>query len=199
MLENELYPYTFTFKVTTFHNDFEVKDVTGEVRAYVKQKLLKLKEHVKVYSDTSQQQLIYEIKADRWLDFNASYRFLQADGTSIGRIVRKGWRSLWKVAYDLYDHLDQPDLSIHEKNPWVRVGDALFSEIPILGILTGYVFNPTYLVTRPDGTLVCTFKKRPSFFGRKFELYKEADFEEGEENRVQLGLMMMVLLERRRG
>ena len=32
MLENELYPLTFKFNITTFHNDFTVKDVTGETR-----------------------------------------------------------------------------------------------------------------------------------------------------------------------
>lgn len=199
MIEDALYPYTFTFKITTLHNDFVVRDFTGETHAYVKQKLLKLKEQVKVFKNESQQELIFEIKADRWLDFNASYCFIQPDGSSMGRLVRKGWRSVWRAAYELYDEHDQQDLIIHEKNPWVRLGDALFSELPFVGILTGYVFNPTYLVTRPDGTLVCTFKKNASFFGRKFELFKETDFETGEETRIQLGLMMMVLLERRRG
>lgn len=199
MIEDALYPYTFTFKITTLHNDFVVRDFTGETHAYVKQKLLKLKEQVKVFKDESQQELIFEIKADRWLDFNASYSFIKPDGSSVGRLVRKGWRSVWRAAYELYDEHDQQDLVIHEKNPWVRLGDALFSELPIVGILTGYVFNPTYVVARPDGTLVCTFKKKASFFGRKFELFKETDFEMGEETRIQLGLMMMVLLERRRG
>ena len=46
---------------------------------------------------------------------------------------------------------------------------------------------------------ICTFKKAPSFFGRKFELYKENEFQQGEEERIKLGLTMMVLLERRRG
>jgi len=37
------------------------------------------------------------------------------------------------------------------------------------------------------------------FFGRKFSLIKENPFEQGEEERIKLGLMMMVLLEKRRG
>ena len=75
----------------------------------------------------------------------------------------------------------------------------MLSEIPILGIFTGYLFNPKYNLTRQDGTLVCSFKKNASFFGRKFTLNKEAEFEDGEEDRILLGMMMMVLLERRRG
>jgi uncharacterized protein YxjI len=199
MLENELYPYTFTFRISTLHNDFTVRDFTGQTHYFVKQKLFKLKEHVKVFTDDSQQQIAFEIKADRWLDFNSAYSFIRPDGSTLGRVVRKGWRSIWKAAYELYDEQDHQDLIIHESNPWAKVGDSLLSEVPILGILTGYLFNPVYHINRPDGTLVCSFKKKPSFFGRKFELYKEAEFETGEEMRIQLGLMMMVLLERRRG
>ena len=114
-------------------------------------------------------------------------------------MARKGWRSLWKAQYELYDERDVQDLIIQEKNAWTKVGDAVLSEIPILGIFTGYFFNPSYTVKRPDGTLVATFKKEASFFGRKFHLYQEAAFEQGEEQRIQLGLMMMALLERRRG
>jgi hypothetical protein len=47
--------------------------------------------------------------------------------------------------------------------------------------------------------LVATFSKRPSFFGRQFSLTQDAPFEKGEEQRIHLGLMMMALLERRRG
>jgi hypothetical protein len=113
--------------------------------------------------------------------------------------VRKGWRSIWKASYDIYDQNDKPDLHIKEANPWAKVFDSLLSEIPILGIFTGYLFNPKYNLTRQDGTLVCSFKKNASFFGRKFTLNKEAEFEDGEEDRILLGMMMMVLLERRRG
>jgi hypothetical protein len=66
-------------------------------------------------------------------------------------------------------------------------------------MFTGYLFNPTYVLTRPDGTLVAKLKKNPSLLGRKFTVSKESDFQTGEETRILLGLMMMILLERRRG
>lgn len=195
----DFYPYDFTFKITTFHNDFTVKDATGNTKAYVKQKLFKLKEHVKVFTDESEKEISYEIKADKWLDFNTAYSFLKPDGTSIGRIVRKGWKSIWKAHYELFDERDQQDLIIHEKNPWTKVFDSLLGELPIVSIFTGYFFNPSYTVKRPDGTEVCVFSKRKSFFGRRFKLEKMAEFEPGEEQRVLLGIMMMIMLERRRG
>ena len=88
---------------------------------------------------------------------------------------------------------------IEEEKPWVKVMDALLSEIPILTMFSGYFFNPKYTVKRPDGTLVARVSKQKSFFGRKFTIDKLAEFESGEELRILLGSMMMLLLERRRG
>lgn len=198
-LDNVFYPYNFTFKIGTIHNDFVAKDATGNTKAFVKQKIFKLKEHVEVFSDETRSTILYNINANKWLDFNTTYSFKDSNGNSVGRLARKGWRSLWKASYELYDERDQQDLVIQEKNAWVKVMDGLLSEIPVLGMFTGYFFNPSYLVSRPDGTLVATFTKQASFFGRKFKLEQDAAFEEGEEQRIHLGLMMMALLERRRG
>ncbi len=198
-LDNVFYPYDFSFKIGTIHNDFIAKDATGITKAFVKQKLFKFKEHVEVFSDETRSEILFDIRANKWLDFNTTYSFTNASGENVGRLARKGWRSIWKASYELYDERDQQDLVINEKNAWVKVMDAVLSEIPVLGIFTGYLFNPSYTVKRPDGTLVATFTKQPSFFGRKFKLTQDAAFEAGEEQRIQLGLMMMALLERRRG
>lgn len=198
-LDNVFYPYDFSFKIGTIHNDFIAKDATGVTKAFVKQKLFKFKEHVEVFADESRAELLYDIRADKWLDFNTTYTITDSGNQHIGRLARKGWKSLWKAAYELYDEKDQQDLVIQEKNAWVKVADGLLSEVPLVGMFTGYFFNPSYTVKRPDGTLVATFTKKASFFGRKFQLTQDAPFETGEEQRIQLGLMMMALLERRRG
>lgn len=199
LLEQNYYPIHLTFRIATLHNDFTAIDSIGNVRAYAKQKMFRLKEHVQIFADTSQTELKYEIRANKWLDFNTSYSFADASGNNLGRVVRKGWRSIWKASYLIFDEHDNQDLEINEKNAWVKVWDSLLSEIPIVGIFTGYLFNPSYTIKRPDGTIVCTLKKEPSFFGRKFKLENDAVFEKGEEDRILLGVMMMVLLERRRG
>ena len=198
-LDNVFYPYNFTFRIGTIHNDFIAKDATGNTKAFVKQKLFKFKEHVEVFSDESRSERLYEIRADKWLDFNTTYTITGTNDRHMGRLARKGWRSLWKASYELYDEKDQQDLVIQEKNAWVKVADSVTSEIPLVGIFTGYIFNPSYTVKRPDGTLVATFTKKPSFFGRNFQLVQDAPFENSEELRIQLGLMMMALLERRKG
>jgi uncharacterized protein YxjI len=198
MISNQ-FPIRLTFKIGTFSNDFVAQNANGETIVYVRQKLLKLIEQVDVFESEAQSELLYTIRANRWIDFTATYTFTNKLGTEIGRIVRKGWSSLWKAHYEIYDEKQLLDLTVREENPWAKVFDSLLSEIPILGIFTGYLFNPKYNLTRQDGTLVCSFKKNASFFGRKFTLNKEAEFEDGEEDRILLGMMMMVLLERRRG
>ncbi len=193
------FPLDFTFKITTITNDFRVHDATGAEVAFVRQKLFKLKEEVQVFNNESRSQLNFTVKANTWLDFSASYVFYDNKQLELGRIVRRGWKSLWKSAYDIYDERQQQDFSVNEENPLVKVFDGLFGELPILGMFTGYFFNPTYLVTRPNGTAIARLSKVKSFFGRRFTVNKLAEFETGEENRLLLGLMMMILLERQRG
>ncbi len=198
-MKNLQFPLQFTFKISTFANDFVAKDANGQTISYIKQKMFKLIEDVSIYNDESKSQVEYSIKADRWLDFSAAYNFTNSVGNYLGKVARKGWASIWKARYEIYDENNLQDLLIQEEKPWVKVADALLIEIPFLGILSGYLFNPSYLVTRPDGKPVIRLKKESSFFGRKFSVTKLNEFEKGEEERVVLGLMMMILLERRRG
>ncbi len=193
------FPLHLTFKIATFANDFIATDANGQTLAYVRQKMFKLKEEVNLFTDDTKSELKYSIKADRWLDFSASYRFEDASGKNLGRVARKGWRSFWKAKYEIYDIDDNQDLIIEEANAWIKVADSALGEVPVLGMLTGYFFNPTYNVTRPSGEIVAKLKKEPSFFGRRFKVEKLMELEEIEEERILLGLMMMILLERRRG
>lgn len=199
MNEKIIYPLDLKFNIASLANDFTATDAEGLTIAYVRQKMFKLKEKVTVFSDKTKTVKKYQIKADKWLDFNTSYNFTNSEGRELGRVARKGWKSIWKVKYELYDETDKQDLIIKEENAWVKVFDSLLGEIPILGIFTGYLFNPKYSITRPDCTIVARLSKQKSFFGRHFTIDKLTDFEEGEELRVFLGSMMMLLLERRRG
>jgi uncharacterized protein YxjI len=198
-MEQIQFPLNFEFKITTFSNDFTVADAKGQTFAYVRQKMFKFIEDVQVYSSESKEQLIYNINADRWLDFNAAYSFTNTAGHELGKLVRKGWRSMWKARYHIIDENQQNLYDINEESVWVRVMDNFLGEIPILNFFTGYLFNPTYLVTDNQGNLVLKLIKKPSFFGRKFELVKTAEFDKENTDKVILGLMMMILLERRRG
>jgi hypothetical protein len=193
------YPIELSFKISTLANDFVAKDASGTTIAYVRQKMFKLIDEIVVFADESKSKELYRIAANKWLDFSATYNFTTSDGKEIGKVARKGWRSVWKARYEVFAPSGEPSLLIQEENPWTKVLDALLNEVPILNLFSGYMFNPGYTVSRTDGTQVVLLKKQPSFFGRKFRIIKHADFLDGEEERTLLALMMMILLERRRG
>ena len=193
------FPLELRFKIGTFANDFVATDAGGQTLAYVRQKMFKFIEEIEVFSDDSKSTKLYTIKANKWIDFSASYIFTNRDGKELGRVARKGWASLWKARYEVFDQEQNPDFLIQEENAWVKVLDSLLGEVPILNFFTGYLFNPKYIVTRPDGTEIARLTKEPSFFGRKFSIDKLDEFEAGEGERLLLSLMMMILLERRRG
>ncbi|WP_340202501.1 hypothetical protein [Ascidiimonas sp. W6] len=198
-MQNLQFPIKFTFKISTLSNDFTAIDARGKMVAYVRQKMFKFKEDVLIYSDTSKSKINYRIKADRWLDFSVAFSFFDTDGTEFGKVVRKGWRSIWKAEYELIDESANSQYLIKEENAWVKVLDSILGGIPILGIFSGYFFNPSYAVTNKKGEIIVRLKKEASFFGRKFEVTKLKNIDNDDDDRIMLGLMMMILLERRRG
>jgi len=193
------YPLNFQFKVTSLANDFNVTDSKGQSLAYVRQKMFKLKEAISVFSNESKTELLYKINADRIIDFNASYSFTNANEEVIGRVGRKGAKSLLKAHYEIFNNENKQEFLINEENPWAKVGDAVLGEIPVVGMFTGYFCNPRYAIKRADGTIVARLSKEASFMGRKFKLEKLAEMKDGEGERMVLAIMMMSLLERRRG
>ena len=81
----------------------------------------------------------------------------------------------------------------------MEVLDTVLAEIPFIGIVTNYVFNPSYVLINLEGQPVIRLKKKPSFLGREFELEQLGSLDADDDDRVLLGLMMMILLEKRRG
>ncbi|SEW48157.1 hypothetical protein SAMN05421841_3734 [Chryseobacterium wanjuense] len=200
VLNNLNYPLDFKFKITTLASDFNITDKNGNYVAYVRQKMFKLKEDVVIFNDESKSKELFRIRANKWIDFNASYSINEvATGKNFGRLARKGMRSLWKSTYNILDENDQQKFTITEDNAWTKFFDGLVSEIPIIGMFTGYFLNPAYTVRGIDGKEYFKLKKMPSFFGRRFQLDRMIDIDDEDESLVILSFLMMVLLERARG
>jgi len=196
------YPLQLSFKLLALARQISVRDARAQLVFYVRQKALKLKESVTVFGDEGQTLPRYTIQADRVLDFNARYNFADTEGRRLGSLRRRGMRSIWKAHYEIYDEADRLVLEIKEENAWTKVADALLGEIPIVGMFTGYLFHPAYLLTRPSdppGTAALRLVKQPAFFEGKFTLTKHADLTPPDETRALLALLMMILLERARG
>lgn len=200
ILKNLNYPLDFKFKISTLSSDFNITDKNGNYVAYVRQKMFKLKEDVIVFSDESKTQELFRIKADRWLDFNASYSMTDlVSGKNYGRLARKGMRSIWKATYDVVDENDTIKFVITEDNAWTKVWDSIVGEIPIIGMFTGYFLNPSYSVKDANGKAYFRLKKMPSLIGRRFQLDRLIDIDDEDESLVVLSFLMMVLLERAKG
>lgn len=194
------YPLMINFKIFTIAPQVSVTDAAGNLVCFVQQKLFRFKEQVTVYRDQSKTALFCDINADRIIDFSAFYRFTDPEGNELGGVRRKGWKSIWKAHYELVDENKQQTMSIQEENPMAKVMDSLLGEVPVLGMFSGYLFNPKYLVTAMDGTPVMRISKERSFLETGFRLDALVQgLDPVEELRILMGTLMMIFLERARG
>jgi hypothetical protein len=192
------YPLGLNFKIMALAPQISVTDASGQQVFYVKQKLFKLKEAVTVFADAAQTRPLYTINADRIIDFSAQYHFTDLMGMPLGSVKRDGMKSLWRSRFNILNG-SSPNLVIREENPWIKVVDGLVGQIPVVGMFSGYLLHPAYLVSREDNTGVMRLVKMPAFFEGKFKIDKLAELSQAEETRILLSLLMMVLLERSRG
>jgi hypothetical protein len=196
------FPLTLNFKILALGPQIYVRDAGGQEIMYVHQKAFKLKEDINVYSNSSKSQVLFNIKADRILDFSGNYRFTDANGNSFGGVKREGMRSLWKASFNVMDDAGQVVGHIKEDNAWIKVIDAIVGQIELLGMFSGYFFNPTYTTYRGAGleSPVLHIKKEPAFLEGKFTIRAGATpSNPTEQTRWVLSALMMLLLERMRG
>lgn len=193
------YPVELSFKILALASQIYIRDANGNIFGYVKQKLFKLKEDIQVFADENKTQMRFSIKADRIIDFSANYSFTDANGNFLGSIKRQGMRSIWKANYMIFDSSNQQVMEIHEENGWIKVIDSMVGQIPVLGMFTGYLFNPAYIVSRMNSETVLRLQKQPAFFEGKFQLEPKGEMTPQEDDLVLLSALTMVLLERMRG
>ncbi|NJL95592.1 MAG: hypothetical protein HC915_18615 [Anaerolineae bacterium] len=200
------YPLSMNFKLVALAPRVIIRDANGVEQLFLSQRVLKLKEDVRIYNNSQKEREVFKLRADRIIDFSATYHFLEADTErKLGSVKRKGMRSLWRATYYSDDANGQQTHHIKEDNAWTKVGDALFSEIPVVGMFSGYVFNPSYTTYRgtdrnDESQPIMRLHKTPSFFESTYVIdLVNPNVPEDEELRVLLALFMVVQLERRRG
>jgi hypothetical protein len=89
----------------------QILTLTGKVRVYgpgemmilyAEQKLLKLKEDIRLYTHDDKLQEVMNIQARSIIDFSAAYDvFDSATGTTVGTLRRRGWRSLMRDEWEI--------------------------------------------------------------------------------------------------
>lgn len=193
------FPLELRFKILALASQISVTDARGQVLCYVKQKMFKLKEAVTVFSDSSQQTTLFRIAADRVIDISAQYRIEDASGAELGVLKRHGMRSFWRAHYEI-TRSGQAAFTIREENAWVKVADGLLGQLPVVGLLSGYLFHPAYLVTRTGSDqVVLRVVKQPALFEGVYRIDEQAPSSEEDQRLVLLAILMLALLERSRG
>lgn len=193
------YPLTVRFKKIAIARQLAVTDPDDRLLMYVKQKAFKLKEAITVYADREQTKPLYRIAADRVIDFSATYEIRSEDGEKVGAVRRRGMKTLWRARYDIMRD-DDVVFTAREENPWAKVGDRLFEGIPVVGILSGYVFHPRYLITAEGQGDVVRVRKRPALLETAFRVDRlETPLSPQDEQLLLIGMITMTLLERARG
>ncbi len=188
------YPLTLSFKIIAFNPQVRITDSAGNLVLYVKQKALALKEAVKVFADEQQTQQLYAMNANKIIDFSAQYNITRPDGSALGAVKRQGMKSIWKASYVIVDNNGTEVGLIHEENPWMKVLEAVLSDVPFIGMF----INPAYLVDVNGQTVMRLQKQRAVFEGR-FLLEKKAEFSAAQESLLMPAIIMTMMLERSRG
>ncbi|HEY4595602.1 MAG TPA: hypothetical protein VIJ02_04315 [Thermoanaerobaculia bacterium] len=193
------YPLTLNFRIAALAPQISVTDASGREILYVRQKLMKLRDKIKVFSDSSQSQELYEVNADRVIDFSALFTFTDSQGRVVGSVQRQGMRSFWRATYAI----QSPAGSLYtlvEEQPWLKVINDFVEEVPFIGMFTSLIFSPTYGLQRTStGQTELRITKQRKMLSRTFTVENLAGtLPEHEEVATVLGIMIMVLHERRR-
>jgi uncharacterized protein YxjI len=195
------YPLQLSFKLIALAPRVRVKDATGNEIFYIEQKVLALRESVKVFNNSQEKELRYTMQAQQVIDFGATYILRDAKtNKELGSVHQEGVRSLFQASYQVENTSGKNTFTIMQTNPMIALVDSLISIIPFAELLTGFILNPTYAVSRQDSKeVVLTMRKKPSFFESSFEITNKSDVSEEDELLLLLACMMVVQLEKNRG
>jgi uncharacterized protein YxjI len=102
--------YLLRRQVLALTGKFRIYTSSGQLALYSQQKMFKLKEDIRVYSDESLAKEILLIKARQIIDFSAAYDVIDLQsGEKVGVWRRKGFRSMLR---DEWEQLDARDSSV---------------------------------------------------------------------------------------
>ncbi len=88
---------------------FRIYGENGQMVLYSRQKMFRLREDIRVYSDEDMSQELLFIQAHNIIDFSAAYDVIDSSSQNkVGALRRRGWRSMLRDTWDVLDAYDQP-------------------------------------------------------------------------------------------
>ncbi|MDL1911188.1 hypothetical protein FBQ81_10980 [Chloroflexi bacterium CFX6] len=99
--------YLLKRQVFALTGKFRFYDPTGNLVMFSEQKMFKLREDIRVYSDESKSQEVLSVKARQIIDFAAAYDVVDtAMNQKVGALRRKGWSSILRDEWQVLDAND---------------------------------------------------------------------------------------------
>lgn len=96
--------YLLKRQVFALTGKFRVFDPSGRLLLFSEQKMFKLREDIRVYSDEAKTQEVLAIKARQIIDFSAAYDVIEsATGQKVGAMRRKGLASMFRDEWEVLD------------------------------------------------------------------------------------------------
>ena len=153
--------YLLKRQVFALAGKFRVYDPAENLVLFSEQKMFRLREDIRVYSDESKSQELLTIQARQIIDFSAAYDVMDATtGEKVGVLRRKGWRSLLRDEWEVLDASDQLRGLLFEDS----VGLALLRRL-LLGSLLPQNYDITFGETR-----VADLRQRFNLFRYELDL-----------------------------
>lgn len=161
---------------------FRFYDPAGNLVMFSEQKMFKLREDIRVYSDESKRQEVLIIKARQIVDFSAAYDVIDASGNEhVGTLRRKGLKSMLRDEWEIL-------------NPAGQVIGSLFEDSMGLALVRRFLANfiPQNYDISIGQSIVADLKQRFNPF--RYEL--DLDFSMDTANQLdrRLGIAAGILL-----
>ncbi len=162
---------------------FRFYDPSGQLVMFSEQKMFKLREDIRVYSDETKSQEVLSIKARQIVDFSAAYDVVDATTNEhIGTLRRKGLRSMFRDEWEVL-------------NPQGQIIGLLFEDSVALAMLRRLLLG-SFLPQNYDISIgesrVADLKQRFNLF--RYELDLDFTMDAGNLLDRRLGIAAGILL-----
>lgn len=175
--------YLLRRQVLALTGKFRLYNPYNQLVLYCEQKMFRLKEDIRLYSDESKSQELLHIQARQILDFSAAYDVNDViTHTKVGVLRRKGFRSLMRDEWEILDANDQSIGLIFEDS----VGLALLRRL-LLGSLL-----PQNYDAQIGGQRVAVYRQRFNLF--RYELDLDFSMDRSQLFDRRLGIAAAILL-----
>ena len=162
---------------------FRFYDPMGNLVMFSEQKMFKLREDIRVYSDEAKTQEVLSIKARQFIDFSAAYDVVDtAMNQKVGVLRRKGLRSLLRDEWEVLDAGDNLKGLLFEDS----IGLALLRRL-VLGHWLPQNYDITFGQTR-----VADLKQNFNLF--RYELNLDFSMDVNHQLDRRLGIAAGILL-----